>query len=92
MDYEKMYKLALEYSNKLRADDPRFNNNVDIWCEDGSRFSIRNSFLLHYNNWLMVFSEHYGIMVFDVDDLLDYRQYGATCIIKKFSEHKCKTK
>jgi len=52
------------------------DESVQIICEDGSVFFIRNSFFEEWGEadrigeWLFVYCEHYPDMCFDTDDLI----------------------
>lgn len=77
--YKDAFKYAARYSNKLRADDERFNRVVLVYHEDGSNFVWRDAFLMRWDtktnekgwtkSWFFVFTEHYGFHVFDCDEV-----------------------
>ena len=74
MTYREALELAKDYDSKLRADDKRFRGSVSIVHRDGSIFSIKNAFLMKRKSkkfsYVFMFSEHFGFMIFEQDDLV----------------------
>jgi hypothetical protein len=88
---KKIEKIA---SNKLKADDIRFNRCVYIIQEDGSAIFYKNAFLCRYfteaevngfiqpdiDTWIVVFTEHYGTQIYYEDDLIAFNQFHNVAI------------
>ncbi len=75
MKYIEAKELALNYDAKLLATDPRFRRTVEIGHEDGSYFKWCNAFLMENEEWIFVFTEHFGFHLFDSDDLKSFICY-----------------
>ena len=72
----------------LQATDTRFRRTVMIIHEEGTILTFRNAFLLKYHDknhrdwgdcenpgdWIFIFTEHHGVHVYPIDDLVDYAQ------------------
>lgn len=73
-----VYDLAVEIDKTLLATDFRFNRNVSVHHHDGSVFLLRRAFLMKSMHgermWLVCFTEHNGILLWDSEDLLSYGQ------------------
>jgi len=77
--FKTVERYVKNISKKVRADDPRLQNNVVLHCEDGSFFYIRDAFIIvvktpgspkgHTEEWICAISEHYGDHVFASDEL-----------------------
>ena len=76
MNFREITNLAQEYDKTLQADDSRFRRSVAINHEDGSHFHCKNAFLLIKEDWIIVFTEHFGTHIFDQSDLSTYYQYS----------------
>jgi hypothetical protein len=76
--YAAAEKEFCERAAKLTAHD--FGKyEVRILHEDGSLFLLKDSFLGSWRDdegtmWVFVFCEHYPALLFDAEDLLDFRQ------------------
>ena len=69
---------AEKYDHKLKANDTRFSRTVFLCHHDGSTLFFRSAFIMVYEkNWIICFTEHHGYHVYDVDDLITYRQFVA---------------
>jgi hypothetical protein len=60
---------ASKYDAKLRADDPRLRGAVHIVHDEGTTFFLMYAFIVQVGDWLVVFSEHHGYMVYGVDEI-----------------------
>lgn len=73
-----VYDLAVEIDKTLLATDARFNRSVSVHHHDGSVFLLRHAFLTKNTygerTWLVCFTEHNGILIWDSEDLLSYGQ------------------
>ncbi len=67
---KKIEAWAKDEDAKLQATDPRFNHRVQLVHEDGSVFIIMDAFIEKKDKWVVVFSEHHGTIIYDVDDLI----------------------
>jgi hypothetical protein len=67
--YKQIKQQANEYDNQLACTDPRFLRSVHVVHQDGSVFFFRHAFLMWKDNWVIVFSEHHGVHVYDQDDV-----------------------
>jgi hypothetical protein len=66
---QKAADVAAEYDEKLLATDPRFRGLVVVKPHmDGSSFTFSDAFILSWNDWYLVFTEHYGTHVFHKED------------------------
>lgn len=66
-------KIAQAYDHQLRADDPRFRRDVTLIHEDGSYIHFDSAFLLRVrDSWIVAFTEHHGLHIYNDDDLLSY--------------------
>lgn len=75
-EYLKVLKYGLAKDKKLRADDFDDLSTVIIVHDDGSNFHICNAFYEEYKkDWIIVYSEHCGVMVFNKDDLFSVKRY-----------------
>jgi len=74
----KVHDEALKRDAKLRADDDRFNNYVQIIHEDGSAMFFHYAFLESWGDWLMCFTEHNGLHVFPKCDLERWAEFERT--------------
>ena len=80
---KKAQAVAERYDKELKATDSRFNFCVRVIHEEGSIFFFESAFLMQWTEnaaerqgWLLVFTEHQGVHVFDFDDLHSYDQYS----------------
>lgn len=71
-------RIANEYDNKLLTTDPRFQRSVMIIHQDGSVFFFQRAFMLKKDDWLIIFSGHHGVHIYDKTDVVDYDLYLAT--------------
>ena len=77
--YQEALEVAEKYNKTLLATDPRFNRTTIIQHEDGSHFLFMNAFACSYQakphptlgeqNFILVFTEHHGIHVYDKDEV-----------------------
>lgn len=81
--WEDAQRVAEEYDKALRADDPRFKRSVQIRHGDGAVLFYPYAFLLRYNGFLLLFTEHHRWRVFDPDDLEAYAEYKQLSRIGK---------
>ena len=76
---QKVHDLALNYDNKLKADDERFQHSVQILHEEGTTYFFHNAFMMNYvekkANYIVVFTEHQGFHVFAEDELSGYGEF-----------------
>lgn len=89
-DIRAAYDMAYLLFNALPAGDKRFQRTVLIKGEDGLSMKIPNAFFVtnevfckgaktrHSHLYVMVITEHYGVMCFSEDDLEAYTQAGPT--------------
>ncbi len=75
MKYREAKELAETYDGKLLATDPRFQRWAEVGLEDSTFFRWRNGFLMENDEFLFVFTEHYGFHVYDLDDVRSFEQY-----------------
>ncbi len=77
---------AIEYDEKLLATDPRLACNVRLILDDGSTLFFDSAFIVtikEHEDFLFVFTEHHGYLVFSLDEVYDFRQLERafhTCI------------
>lgn len=69
MTRRQIEKWAKEYSAKLRADDPRFRGAVHLAHEEGTTFFLMYAFIVRVRDWLVVFTEHHGHMIYGKDEI-----------------------
>lgn len=74
-------ELAARYSDRLRANDPRFSRMVQVILEDEGIRIWNNAFALiaelgELGTWLMVFPEHEDPMCFDMEGVLRCSSYA----------------
>lgn len=67
-----------EISKKTKLTDFRYTAFVSM--KDGSTFLWRNSFALNYQEFLLIFTEHFGNHFFHKDDINHFAQYEKTNI------------
>lgn len=67
--------LAKSISKKLKARDPRFQGAVHLNHRDGTALFFRNAFALNWSRFLLIFTEHHGLHVYDFDDLSRFAAY-----------------
>lgn len=60
---------AVRYDTKLRADDPRLRGAVHLVHEEGTVIFLMYAFIVQVGDWLVIFSEHHGHMVYGVDEI-----------------------
>lgn len=69
------------YDKALLAIDPRFRRDVTIHHEDGSSMQFHHAFLMLVDDWIVCFTEHFGVHIFHSTDLDSYweseRRYQA---------------
>lgn len=64
----KVHEAAVEYDKVLLATDPRFRGLVIIKGEhDGSSFVFPDAFVVKKDGFYVVFTEHYGTQLFEID-------------------------
>lgn len=71
-EYKVSIAKCITYAAELRADDPRFNQDVEVTHEDGSHWYMRCGFWMpdpENHKYMWVITEHFGEMVFDVEDV-----------------------
>lgn len=63
---------AIAYSVALTADDPRFNQDVEVRHEDGSLWYLRAAFWMidpNDDQWMWIITEHFGEQVFAAEEV-----------------------
>jgi len=60
---------AVGYDAKLRADDSRLRGAVHLIHDEGTVIFLMYAFIVQVGDWLVVFSEHHGHMVYGVDEI-----------------------
>lgn len=60
---------AVGYDAKLRADDTRLRGAVHLVHDEGTVVFLMYAFIVQVGDWLVVFSEHHGHMVYGVDEM-----------------------
>lgn len=73
MNYADIKEKAKAYDGMLLAADPRFSNDVWVNHEDGSFFLWKKAFIMQKDNWILVFTEHFGYHIFDKSDLSSFK-------------------
>ena len=53
----------VDYSDKLRADDKRFDNNIVLCYGDGSHSTFLSSFAIEEKDELIIITEHCGVYI-----------------------------
>ena len=74
MNYTEMCNYAREVNRELRANDPRFNHSVSLMMRDGSFFHMCGAFVEEKEDWVVLYSEHYGVQVFEREDVYRYSE------------------
>lgn len=97
-DIRKAYDIAYGLFNGLSAMDKCFQRWVKLHGEDGLEMTIPNAFFItdevvcgtgkkkHSHLFVMVITEHYGVMVFSEDDLETYTQAVPPAFKSKFEK------
>jgi hypothetical protein len=75
MTLEEVYKRTGEYDDTLRTDDPRFERSVLLVHGDGSILIVNQAFLMRYEDWIIVFSQHHSFHAYAHDKLVSYAEY-----------------
>lgn len=83
VDYKAAELFAKEYDAKLLATDPRFNGAVHVIAEDGSVFFFLDAFVLRYEWFYLVFTEHHGYHVYSAEEDTQMKAYGQRIAIEK---------
>lgn len=74
-------EFADSIDQNLKANDPRFNNQVQVFHRDGSVFKIHRAFtvqtvieldLINREPYLFCFSEHHGVLYWHLEDVLSH--------------------
>jgi len=70
LNYKEALAKAESYDAKLRADDCRFNQCVQIISQDcATVLFYDNAFVMKDDEWYYIFTEHYGRHVFHQEDV-----------------------
>jgi hypothetical protein len=75
MTYDDIYKLAADYNHNLLATDVIFTRSAEVTHADDSYFRWRHSSIMTKENWVIVFTEHFGFHLFERSDLQTFRHY-----------------
>lgn len=69
-------EFADSIDQNLKADDPRFNNQVQVFHRDNSIFKIHRAFtvqtVIKLEPYLFCFSEHHGVLYWHLEDVLSH--------------------
>jgi hypothetical protein len=76
MKYAEALERAKTIHQGLRADDPRFLRAVKVSFVDGSAVNYRDAFLLELDDYLFIFTEHFGCHVEHKDEVQHQVQYA----------------
>jgi len=57
-------KAVQDYAEKCYKDYMN-DNSVSVTCSDGSFFFLLKSRMEEKDNWIIVYTEHFGILIFD---------------------------
>lgn len=88
VEMKKIYEIAEEWI-KTRSVDLRYRHCVSIIHEEGTVLFFKNAFIVKYfdpdhsdwgdcefpGEWIMVFTEHHGLHVYPVDDLVYFQEF-----------------
>lgn len=75
VQFKQMRKWVEKFDSTIKATDPRWNHMVRILHEEGTELIFECAFLLKYNGWIIVITEHHGSHFYPEDDLYAYMQY-----------------
>lgn len=84
MNYKEAKELVSKYDSALLASDTRFRHTTEIEMEDGSFFKWKNAFIMKFDCWMAIFTEHYGFHIFDLTDIITFTHYHEIGNIKKY--------
>ena len=74
MRYKEIEKIAQRHDKTILATDKRLQNFVYVEIDDGSFFKWLDSFAVEYDDWYIVFTEHYGFHIFGKSDIVNIVQ------------------
>lgn len=67
-----MIEIVKEIDKSIKATDFKHDSFVQVAMNDGSFFLWKQAFIQNIENneqWLVIFTEHYGYFLFDCDDV-----------------------
>ena len=65
-----------DYAELSPAANKHYNSSVSVSLDDGSFFMLSNAFLEVAEEWLVVYTEHHGVLVFEKDLANVYKQWS----------------
>jgi hypothetical protein len=83
LTYTKARAKAAALDEKLLATDKRLDGSVIVVHQDGSIFYFNRAFVLQYQDFAIILTEHHGPHVYATYDLKDMRALGPRMSIKK---------
>lgn len=69
LTYNEVDTLAKVDYNRPRGNLKRFNGTIAINHQDGSHFMWNNAFAMKKDDWIVVFTEHFGYHIFHCSDI-----------------------
>lgn len=69
MSYAEADSKAKEINSNLKATDPRLRRGVQVIHEEGTTLFFMYAFALRIGEYIAVFTEHHGYMVYHDDDV-----------------------
>ena len=75
--FQEAVAWATRENGRLRATDPRFDNEVILHHQDGSTLSLQGAFVHETLRYVLVFSEHHNPKVYPSDEVV-YTQKEAS--------------
>lgn len=73
--YKEACQVAKEADKKLTAYDFRPTDLVLVVHEEGTQLMYRSAFLKEWKDYVFIFTEHHGTLVYHKTDLYSYDQY-----------------
>lgn len=87
--YKEACQVAKEADTLLTAYDFHPDSLVVILHEEGMQLTYKNAFLKDWKDYIFVFTEHHGTLVYHKTDLISYGYYMRQDVEKlKFTFHK----
>jgi hypothetical protein len=75
--YKDAKSRAAALDANLRADDPRLRHAVHLQHHDGTVLFYNSAFVVRWQGWLIVLTEHHGPHVYHPEDLHAFGMYRA---------------
>lgn len=72
---KEMRKRVERIDSQISTTDPRLSRTVRIIHEEGTELIFESAFLLMYEGWVIIITEHHGPHFYEEEDLIAYMQY-----------------